>query len=58
MQDFESESFSNGGEHSQTVKAPPIESGAGSKDCVDSTSPTAVLRITVNSVVNGTFGDV
>ena len=34
MQDFELESFSMGADHSQKVKAGPIEKDYGSKDCV------------------------
>lgn len=45
MQDFESESLLIGGEHSQKVKAPPIESDYGSKDCINLSSPTAVSRL-------------
>ena len=45
MQDFESESLLMGVEHSQKVKATPIESDYGSKDCVDLASSTAESRI-------------
>jgi hypothetical protein len=45
MQGFESESFSIGGDHSQKVKAPPIENDYGSKDCVNLPSSTAVSRL-------------
>ena len=45
MQDFESESFSMGAEHSQKVKAAPIENDYGSKDCVNLPLSTAVFRI-------------
>jgi glycosyltransferase involved in cell wall biosynthesis len=41
MQDFESESFVMGGDHSQKVKAPPITNDYGSKDCVNLPSSTA-----------------
>ena len=44
MQDFELESFSMGGDHSQKVKAAPIERDYGSKDCVNLWSSTAVFR--------------
>ena len=44
-QDFEPESLPIGAEHSQIGKAAPIGSDSGSKDCVDSASPTAVSRI-------------
>ncbi len=44
MQDFDSESLLTGAEHSQKVKAAPIKSDYGSKDCVDLTSSTAVFR--------------
>ena len=44
MRDFESKSLPIGAEHSQQVKAAPIGSDFGSKDCVDSASPAAVLR--------------
>ncbi len=45
MQDFELESLTIGGEHSQKVKAPPIVSDYGSKDCVNLSPSTAVFRI-------------
>ncbi len=45
MQDFESELLLIGGDHSQKVKAPPIGSDYGSKDCVNLSSPTAVSRL-------------
>ncbi len=45
MQDFELESLTIGGEHSQKVKAPPIISDYGSKDCVNLSPSTAVSRI-------------
>jgi pimeloyl-ACP methyl ester carboxylesterase len=45
MQDFELESLLMGGDHSQKVKAPPIRSGYGLKDCVTLSSSTAVSRI-------------
>ncbi len=44
MQDFDSESLLMGAEHSQKVKAAPIKSDYGSKDCVDLASSTAVFR--------------
>jgi uncharacterized protein (DUF58 family) len=44
MQNFELESLLMGGDHSQKVKAPPIRSGYGSKDCVNLSSSTAVSR--------------
>ena len=44
MQGFESESLLMGGEHSQKVKAPPIKSDYGSKDCVYLPSPIAESR--------------
>ncbi len=46
MQDFEFESLLMGGDHSQKVKAPPIRSDYGSKDCVNLSSSTAVSRMT------------
>src|SRR5438105_2598137 len=45
MQDFDSESFTGGGEHSQKVKAPPPVNDCGSKDCVSWPNPIAVSRI-------------
>jgi hypothetical protein len=45
MQDFELESFLMGGNHSQKMKAPPIRSDYGSKDCVNLSSSTAVSRL-------------
>jgi len=45
MQDFELESLTSGGEHSQKVKAPPLVSDSSSKDCVNLPSSTAVSRI-------------
>jgi len=45
MQDFESELLPWGTEHSQKVKAVPHGSDAGSKDCVNLSSSTAVSRI-------------
>jgi hypothetical protein len=45
MQDLESESLLMGAEHSQTVKAAPIKSDYGSRDCVDLASSTAESRI-------------
>ncbi len=47
MQDFDSESLLMGAEHSQKVKAAPIKSDYGSKDCVDLASSTAVFRIII-----------
>ncbi len=47
MQNFESESLPIGGDHSQKVKAPPIGSDYGSKDCVNLSSPTAVSRFKI-----------
>jgi hypothetical protein len=44
MQDFESESLLMGAEHSQKVKAAPIKSDCGSKDCVALASSTAESR--------------
>jgi hypothetical protein len=44
VQDFESESLAMGVEHSQTVKATPIASGYGSKDCAFRPAPTAASR--------------
>jgi hypothetical protein len=55
MQDFESESLSIAGDHSQTVKAPPIKSGYGSKDCVDLSFPTAESRIMQNLFTKNGF---
>ena len=45
MQNFESESLPLGPDHSQKVKAAPIESDYGSKDCVNLLSSTAVSRL-------------
>ncbi len=45
MQGFEQKSLSTGSAHSQMVKGPPIERGSGSKDGVNSPSPTAVSRL-------------
>jgi len=44
MQDFELESLTSGGEHSQKVKAPPFVSDYSSKDCVNLPSSTVVSR--------------
>jgi uncharacterized protein len=44
MQDFELESLSMGVDHSQKVKATPIESDYSSKDCVNLSSSTAFSR--------------
>jgi hypothetical protein len=45
MEDFELESLLMGGDHSQKVKASPIRSNYGSKDCVNLSSSTAVFRM-------------
>ena len=45
MQNFELESLSKRADHSQKVKAAPIESDYGSKDCVNLLSSTAVSRL-------------
>ena len=45
MQGFEPESLLMEGDHSQKVKAPPIKSDYGSKDCVNLSSPTVVSRL-------------
>ena len=50
MQDFELKSLSMGTDHSQKVKAAPLESDYGSKDCVNLFSSTAVSRF--NGIVN------
>ena len=44
VQDFESESLGMGAEHSQKVKAAPIPSDYGSKDCAFWPTPIAVSR--------------
>ncbi len=44
MQDFELESLTIGGEHSQKVKAPPIVRDYGSKSCITLSPSTAVSR--------------
>lgn len=44
MKDFELESLSMGVDHSQKVKATPIESDYSSKDCVNLSSSTAISR--------------
>jgi len=44
MQDLESESLLMGAEHSQKVKAAPIKSDSGSRDCVALASSTAESR--------------
>jgi hypothetical protein len=44
MKDFDLQSLLIGGDHSQMVKAPPVRSGCGSKDCVNLSSSTAVSR--------------
>ena len=46
MQDFESESFAMGVDHSLRVKATPIASDYGSKYCVNLSPSTAVFRLT------------
>ena len=43
-QDLESESLLMGAEHSQKVKAAPIKSDSGSRDCVALASSTAESR--------------
>ncbi len=48
MQDFDSESFSMGIEHSQKVKAIPLENDSGLKDCVSRPDPIAVSRFNDN----------
>ena len=45
MLNFDLESLVIGGDHSQEVKAPPITSDYGSKDCINLSSSTAVFRI-------------
>ena len=50
MQDFDSESLSMGADHSQKVKAAPIRSDYGSKDCVKLLSSTAVSRFNLLDV--------
>jgi len=50
-QDFESELLSMGAEHSQTVKAAPIESYSGSKDRTFWPVPIAVSRIIVHKII-------
>ena len=45
MLDFDLESLVIGGDPSQEVKAPPIKSDSGSKDCVNLSSSTAVFRL-------------
>ena len=49
MQDFELESLSRGGGHSQKVKATPVGSGCGSKYCVNLLSSTAVSWLNEDS---------
>ena len=51
MQDFESESLLMGADHSQKVKAAPIKSDYGSKDCVDLSSSTAESRLMSQQVI-------
>jgi YfiH family protein len=51
MQDFESESLSIGGDHSQKMKTLPIKSGYGSKDCVDFSFPTAESRLKGDALI-------
>jgi len=50
MQNFKLELLLMGGDHSLMVKAPPIKSDYGLKDCVNLPSSTAVSRF------NGTAG--
>jgi hypothetical protein len=50
MQDFELESLSMGVDHSQKVKATPIESDYSSKDCVNLSSSTAVSRVNLPTI--------
>ena len=50
MQDFESELFAMGVDHSQKVKATPIASGYGSKDWAFLPDPTPVSRIIQESL--------
>ena len=58
MQDFELESLTTGGEHSQMVKVPPVVSDSNSKDCVNLPSSTAVSRmIPILSHTQGSFVD-
>ncbi len=45
VQDLESKSLLMGAEHSQKVKAAPIKSDYGSKDCVNLLPSTAVSRL-------------
>ena len=45
VQDFESESLAMGVDHSLTVKATPIASDYGSKDCAFLPDPTADSRM-------------
>ena len=52
MQDFESESLLMGAEHSQKVKAAPIKSDCGSKDCVALASSTAESRLNKPATIN------
>jgi len=58
MQDFELGSLWVGIEHSQKVKAIPIESDYSSKDCVNLSSSTAVFRFNakVASKIMGLHG--
>ena len=46
-QSFESESLLMGADHSKKLKAAPIESDYGSKDCLNSLSSTAVSRLSL-----------
>jgi phosphatidylglycerophosphatase C len=55
IQDFELESLLMGGGHSQKVKAPLIRSDYSSKDCVNLSSSTAVLRIVAAFDFDGTI---
>jgi hypothetical protein len=50
LQDFDLESLLMWCDHSQKVKAPPIRSDYGSKDCVNLSSSTAVSRL--KAIVN------
>ncbi len=61
MQDFDLEALSREGDHSQMVKAPSLESGCKSKDCISLPDPTAVFRLkrtispTLNKQLEKTF---
>jgi F-type H+-transporting ATPase subunit gamma len=56
MQDFDLESLLMRGDHSQKVKAPPVRSNYGSKNCVNLSSSTAVSRIIVVGADRGLCG--